>query len=151
MANPQSKADMDPSFERQLRQLKAHAASQYTARSTGGQNTWYRPVNWNGDPSDFDGLSDPFNRDTSNDALVNAISDAKNPGTVGDVVACSIMINYLSVLERGFRVRHTLRRVRATAHMMGREKGQGDDQGPFIQLGVEYVRGVLKQSKKVQS
>jgi hypothetical protein len=41
-----------------------------------------------------------------------------------------------------------MRRVRATAHVMGRDKGQGDDAGPFIQLGVEYVRGILKQAKK---
>jgi hypothetical protein len=139
---------MDPNFEKQLRGMKDHANRQYEARKSGGQTAWYRPKNWDGDPTNLEGLGEPFARDTSNDALVNAISDAKSPGTTGDVVACSVMINYLSVLERGFRVRHTMRRVRATAHVMGRDKGQGDDAGPFIQLGVEYVRGILKQAKK---
>lgn len=148
MATPQSKSAMDPNFEKQLRGLKDHSKSQYEARQSGGQTGWYRPKNWDGDPTNLEGLGVPFDRGTANDALVSAISDAKSPGTTGDVVACSVMINYLSVLERAFRVRHTMRRVRATAHVMGRDKGHGDDAGPFIQLGLEYVRGILKQAKK---
>lgn len=148
MADAKSKADMDPNFEKQLKKLRDHAKEQYDARKSGGQTKWFRPKHWEGDPTDLDGFIPPFDRDTSNDALVNAISDPKSPGTTGDVVACSVMINYLSMLQRAMVVRHTMRRVRATAHMMGRDKGHGDDQGPFIQLGLEYVRGILKQAKK---
>lgn len=141
---------MDPNFEKQLRNLKTHANNQYEARKAGGQIKWYRPLGWSGNPTDFDGMSEPFIREQINETLVSAISDPKSPGTTGDVIICSIMLNYLSVLERSLRVRHTLRRPRATAHAMSRDRGQGNDSGPFIQLGVEYVRSLLKQSKKAQ-
>lgn len=148
-AKPTSKADMDPNFEKHLRGLKDHAKDQeYENRRKGNQVKWYRPVGWNGDPFDYAGLHTPFDRKKANENLLDAIKDGNEPGTTGDVVACSVMIGVLAVQERAFRVRHTLRRCRATAHTLGRAKGQGDDKGPFVQLGIEYVRGILKQAKK---
>lgn len=139
---------MDPNFEKTLRSLKDQARQRYEARKTCGQAKWFRPPDWDGDPFNLEGLGEPFDRSAANEDLVSAISDPADPGTTGDVVACSVMINFLSVAERAFRVRQTLRRPRAAAHCMARERGHGDDSGPFVQLGVEYVRGLLKQAKK---
>ena len=145
---PQSKANMDPNFEKQLRKLKKGAKDKAEKLKKAGQVKHDRPENWNGDPFDYEGMKEPFKRDKANDDLVAAISDQNSPGTSGDVVAASVMINQLATLERAFRVRHTLRRCRATAQAAGRQQGQGDDKGPYIQLGVEYVRALLKQAKK---
>lgn len=146
-AAPVSKAQMDPNFEKQFRALKDHAAAKSVALQAGGQPRYFRPHGWAGDPADVEAMAVPFNRDAANQGLVDAISDHLNPGTTGDVVACSVMIDELSVMERAFRVRHTLRRCRGTAHTAGRLAGHGSPSGPFIQLGVEYVRAILKQAK----
>lgn len=148
MNTPKSKADVDPNFDKQLRALKEHARDAAEAGKTADQEKWHRPTGWNGDPTDVDGLGTPFDRKKANDDLVAAISDQDNPGVTGDVVATTLMIDALAVMERAFRVRHTLRRVRGAAHRLGRLGGQGDDKGPFIQLGVEHVRNVVKQAKK---
>lgn len=149
-AAPKSKADMDPKYEKQFRALKLHAAAKAEAMQVGGQVPYFRPFGWNGDPTDLEGLSVPFDRTVANQGLIAAISDHLNPGTTGDVVACSVMINELSVMERAFRTRHTLKRCRGSAHTAGRLAGHGTDTGPYTQLGIEYVRSILKQAKAGQ-
>jgi len=146
---PRSVADMDPNFEGRLRDLKEHAKEQSVALGKTEQRRIFVPRTWDGDPFSYETMSKPFERTKANEDLVKAISRQESPGTTGDVVACSTMINQLSVMERSFRVRHTLRRCRGSAHALGRTTGHGSDSGPFIQLGVEYVRALLRQAKKV--
>ena len=148
MAEPKSKAQMDPNFEKRLRDCKEAAAEEAAQRVSGGQSRWFRPTGWNGNPFDFAGLGVPFDRTVSTQGYLEAVKDAENPGTGGDVVATITMIEALSVMERAMRVRHTLRRTRATAHMLARKQLHGTDTGAFIQTGVEYVRSVLKQAKE---
>ena len=138
---------MDPNFEKQLRALKDHAKNEYAARSVGGQVRWFRPAEWNGNPFDYAGLHAPFARDHANQGILAAIKDPTSPGTTGDVVAAVTMIDALSAMEQSFKARHTLRRARAMAHHLGRKLGHGDDNGPLVQLGMEYVRTVLAQAK----
>ncbi len=147
MADPASKASMDPQFEKQLRKRKDDARAQHQAGVAGGQVRWCRPAGGAGTPFDYESLHAPFSREKANQDLVDAIKDPQNPGTTGDVVACSTMINRLSTMERAHKVRHTLRRCRATAHVLGRKLGHGSDTGPYLQLGVEYVRALLRQAK----
>lgn len=147
---PVSKVNMDPNFEKQLRKLRTDAAAEAAGRITGDQVKWDRPDGWAGDPFDYDGLHTPFSREQANQEMVLAIKDAKNPGTTGDVVAASTMINRLSCMERAFKVRHTLRRCRGTAHLASRKQGHGSEKGPYAQLGTEYVRALLRQAKKPQ-
>lgn len=147
---PKSKADMDPKYEKQLRKRKKDAKDEYDKRKKADQAKWDRPEEWFGDVFDYQGMHAPHDRQKANDDLVKAIKDGNDPGTTGDVVVCSTVINRLSTMERAFKVRHTLRRTRATAHMLGRKKGHGDDKGPYVQLGIEYVRALLRQAKKPQ-
>ena len=151
MADPVSRINMDPNFEKRLRDLRDHAAEQSTAVRDGGQRTYMTPEDWNGDPLDVEGLSVPFARTQANQQMIEAMADQSNPGTTGDVVAASLMISELAVMERAFRVRHTMRRPRAAAHTAARRQGHGSDTGPLIQLGVEYVRSVIQQAKKPNS
>ena len=144
---PRSRADMDPVYEKQLRKRRDDARQEYEGRSAAGQVRWERPVGWSGDTFDYAGLHAPFDRGRANQTLVEAVKDPDDPGTVGDVVVCSTVINRLSVMERAFKVRHTLRRCRAVAHVLARKRGHGDDRGPYVRLGLEYVRSLLRQSK----
>jgi hypothetical protein len=148
MADPVSKISMDPNFERRLRDLRDHAAEQSDAVVTGEQRTYFTPAGWNGDPLDVEGLSAPFTRTQANQQMIEAMANQNEPGTTGDVVAASVMVNELAIMERAFRARHTLRRCRATAHAQARLQGHGSDTGPLMQLGVEYVRSIIQQAKK---
>ena len=146
---PQSKANMDPRFETILREFMQKSKEEYQKRSSVQQQKWFRPDDWNGDIFDVEGMSAPFDRSAANSDYLAAVSDPSNPGTTGDIVATTTMIDYLAAIERAFRARF-MRRPRAMAHMLGRKKGHGTQRGPFIQCGVEYIRSVLKQAKVPQ-
>lgn len=145
-ATPQSKADVDPNFEKRIRDIKTQAAKEATARDTGAQTPWFRPEGWNGDLFDVEGLSEPYSREAANQAYLEAVKDPANPGTTGDVVATLTMIDELAAMERAMRLRH-MRRPRAVTHMLARKAGHGDDRGPITQCYLEYVRSILKQAK----
>ncbi len=145
---PVSKADMDPVFEKRFRELQQHAQTEYTQRRTGGQVKWDRPIDWNGNPFDFEGMHlPPFSREKANADYLKAVQNPDAPGTTGDVVATLTMIDVLAIMERAFRVRYTMRRPRGVAQLLGRKRGQGDAKGAFIESYVEYLRAVLEQSK----
>lgn len=148
MATPVSKVNMDKTYEKQLRNRKVASKLEAETKKIAVASKWDRPSNWSGDTSDYNSIHEAYSRQQANDELVQAISDPQAPGTTGDVVAASIMINRLSIMERAFKVRHTMRRCRATAHMLGRKQGHGSDSGPYGVLGIEYVRSVLRQSKQ---
>ncbi len=150
MADPQSKVDMDPKYEKQLRKRKQDAKKEADKRKQAKGAAWDRPEGWSGDTANYTDMHTPHDRQNANDGLIAAISKPSAPGTTGDVVAASIMINRLSVMERAFKVRHTLRRCRGMAHVIGRKLGHGNDNGPYGRLGVEYVRAVIQQSKAAQ-
>lgn len=143
----ESKVNMDPNFEKRFRDLQDHAKEEREERAKGGQVKWFRPEDWEGDLSDPDSITKPFERKQANDEGVSAIKTADSPGTTGDVVTAVTMIDTLSVMERAFRMRHMTSRPRAVAHMLGRKKGHGDSQGPFGQNGVEYVRGLMRAAR----
>lgn len=130
-------------YEKLVKSLQAHAATQEVKRETGGQVRWYRPPGWSGDPADYDAMSAPFAREGLNQGMIDAQKDADNPGGDGEIVAASQMIAHAAVFERAFRVRHTLRRRRGTALQAGRYRGHGSDSGPHVTLGIEPIREAL--------
>jgi hypothetical protein len=143
---PQSKADMDPKFEKRLRELAAHALQEYQKRRLGQQVLWFRPTEWNNDLFDPEGMAQPFDRSASNQGFINAVQTPSAPGTTGDLLVTTIQIEYLSCLERAFRARF-MTRMRAVPHMLGRKYGNGQQGGTFIQNGIEYIRSTLKQAR----
>lgn len=146
MATPKSKANVDPNYEKRIRDAKNHAAAEAESRDTGRQTKWSRPQGWDGNVFAVDGIAAPFSREAANQSFLEAVKDPENPGTGGDVVATLTMISTLAGMERARRLR-LMRRPRAIAHMIGRKAGHGDDRGPLVQCNIEYVRGVLKQGK----
>jgi len=146
---PSSVANMDPNFEGQLRTLRTQAQQEAQSRQQGQPTPWMMPERkaWSGDLFDSAGMHSPFDRTQANQDFVKAVSDATKPGVVGDLIATTTQVDYLATMERAFRMRHTMRRPRAVLLAAGRKTGHGDPQGTLTQCGVEYLRGILKESK----
>lgn len=144
---PQSIANIDPNYERRLRELREHAALEAAAAVSGEPVPWFRPAGWNGQPDDIATLGEQFSRNQANEDYLAACADPASPGTSGDLIATTTMIDYLASLEQGWRLRHTSR-VRAVAHAAGRKLGQGSDTGPFVQNGVEFIRSCLSRARE---
>jgi hypothetical protein len=147
LPTPVSKVQMDPNFEGQLRALQTQAAAEATARKTGDQAKWMRPTGWLGDAFDLAAMGVPFSRAAANTGYEAAVKDASAPGTSGDIIAATAMVDYLATMEQAFRARQTLRRCRATAHLIGRKVGHGDPRGPLVQCGIEWLAGVMAQAR----
>lgn len=147
---PKSKVDVDPNFDHQLQQLKNKTKAEAENMAIGGQVRWLRPLNWNGSVFDWEGMHAPFQRDVANAQFLSAVIDTESPGTVGDVMAATTMIDYLSVMERAFRMRHAERRSRMKAHMIGRKLGHGSTTGVFVEAGLEYLRRLVQRAKGLQ-
>jgi len=150
MNPPVSRVNMDPNYEKRCRDFTTAAATDATNLAVGGPTTWFRPGEWDGRLSGADyleNMSVPFSREAVTDDYVEALRDPDNPGTCGDIVAATTMVETLGVMERAFRARHTLRRIRATCHVVGRKQAHGTATGPFIQSNVEFMRNLLSRSK----
>lgn len=143
-----SKVNMDETFEFRIRELKAAAKSAAENGVLGQPAGWMRPEGMTGGLFDYDALAEPFSRDDVNQAYLNAVKDQNDPGVVGDVVAATTMLETLAAMQQSFVVRHTYRRPRATAHMLGRKRGHGSDAGPLAINYLEYVRTILAQAKQ---
>lgn len=151
MPTPSAKVNMDPNFEKRLREMQQHAQAESTARQTGERTKWYRPKDYAGDLTDYAEMETPFDREQANREGVDAVKDPQSPGVTGDTVAAVVQVETLSLMERAFRARHTMRRPRALAHVAARLKGHGDPTGPFVQNGIEFIRQVMAQARKPQA
>lgn len=152
-----AKADLDNTLSQQIKSLEQQANAEQQAELTGSQTQWMMPVlkpagipssqGWSGDLFDYKGMAEPFDRSQSNQALINAL-DASSPGTSGDLIITTLQVDWLACAERAFRARHTMRRPRAVAHAMGRKAGHGSDTGPLNQCVLQYINGLVSESKK---
>lgn len=145
---PQSKSDVDPNFEKQLRKLKTDSQTNGDALQQNEQTQWFRPEGWNGDVWDYDGMHEPFDRQKANSDFVQAIANPNSPGTSGDLIVATTQIDYLACLERAFRVRHAMPAPRLMMHAAGTMKGNGNDQGVFSLCGIEYIRRLVREAKQ---
>lgn len=146
---PQAKADIDPVFQTQLEALTRACARAAEFVAQGGIPQWMMPEQlggWTGDLNDREGMARAFNHDQSDQWYVDATSDAKNPGTTGDLVVATTQIDQLAVMRRAFLARHGYDRRRCLVMMAGRLEGLGSPEGVFAQ-NIEYINRLLKSSK----
>jgi hypothetical protein len=146
---PESKAEVDPVFEDQIKKLRERAKDEAEARTGGDSTQWNMPdlQDWDGDLFAIEEISDAFKREDANDKFEEAVKDATNPGVAADLGALTLQVDYLGCMERAFRARHASRRPRTMAHMTGRRKGHGDERGTLTQMDLEFVRNLVKQAK----
>jgi hypothetical protein len=145
-AQPSKKSDVDPNFEKQLNELQQDARVEGQNRIKNDQVKWMAPLNWAGDPFDYDKIAEAFNRNKANEQYEEAVKDPQSPGNAGDLVATTTQIDFLGTMERAFRARYTHSFSRSVALAAGRRKGHGADKGTFKQSALQYVRGILKQA-----
>ena len=81
-----------------------------------------------------------------NEELVDAVKDAESPGNVGDLINTNTQIEYLAMVERAFRARHTMSFPRGVAHASARRHGQGGDKGPLKFSVMKYLEDLQKMS-----
>jgi len=142
-----SQADIDNTFSDQATQLRT-VAKQEADNWTGAKAVdYYLPKlgDWDGDLSNVDGISKAFKRDDINQAYSKLADKAE--GVLGDGVVLATQADWLALLERAYRARNLMTPIRALAHATARRKGHGQQTGLFGQGVLEYLRGVLKQSK----
>ena len=147
---PQARSDSDPVLETQIKALEKQAEAEGLNRPQGKQTQWMRPTAQQGSTGDIFDMTDmglPFNRDQSNAWFVEAIKDATNPGSVGDMIVTTTQIDYLAIMERSFRSRQAYSRAKAMLHMSARKAGHGHDNGPLVQAVLEHVRALVKKNK----
>jgi len=145
---PTPKVEMDPNFEKQINARASDAKKEHEKLVLTGQVPWDKPEEWDGDPHDWEKMKDPFKREKANDQFEEAVKDPESPGTSSDLIAATTQIDYLAVMERAFRARHTMSAfqfARPVSHHLTRKRGHGDPKGPFKQAVLQYVRGTLGQ------
>ena len=153
--NATMKSNLDPLFTKQVQKL-AERAQEQKERVKGVQVKWMMPEkeDWSGDMFQLQSMEGMFGKagrghgEKLADMAEDVLSDGNKPGMAGDIIAISTQADYMAMMERAFRCRHTMRRPRAWTHAAGRHKGQGKPQGAFKQGAMEYVSGILKMMSK---
>ena len=89
-----------------------------------GQREWYLPEAWLStvDLHDIQALMTGFDRTAINDNYIQCMSDAGNPGTIGDVISLKQQLDYNAAEERALRLRHASV-IRTMTHACGRRRG----------------------------
>lgn len=149
MAEPTSKAQVSPTFARNLEKLAEAGTNIYDAVTAGKQRRW---IDLHSEGHDFDpiydpnGLSETFSRKEVAKDVYAATADGESPGVVGDLIAVALQGDYLACQERAYRMR-TLAWQRAVYHAAARRGGHGHPAGLFRRGVLGHITKILKASK----
>lgn len=140
------KSSISPILQELIRDLATQAEKEQEKRRENKQCEWQMPVKngWSGDLFKWKELDKPFDAKKPNDELEKAIKDPENPGNGGDLVNTNTQIEYLAMMERAFRARHTMTFPRAVAHCSARRNGQSKEGGPLKQSLLKYLEDLQK-------
>ena len=150
--NASKKSNMSEVLSQLIETLASQCTETATARKDGNQSKWLMPdkgqSGWNGDLFDFAGINKPFDSEKPNQELIDAIKDVDSQGVSGDLVSSQVSIEYLAVLERAFRQRHTQSFPRAVLHGGARKYGLGADAGVLKWVILKYLQDIQKMSAR---
>lgn len=115
-------------FSERIDDLSQTLATQLAESRLGAKpRPWYLPKGWkdeNRDVLDVPNLHLPdFNRDDLNRRYVECMTPPV--GTVGDIIALKLQIDYMAAEERALRLRHATP-IRCIAHSLARRKGHAE-------------------------
>jgi hypothetical protein len=139
--------EFDPVIENILKKFRDLLKADAEALPNAGQSSWLMPPpeKWEGDLSDFEGISSMFERLRANEQFQKAVEKAEAPGVTGDMVVTTLQIAYMQAIERAFRCRHTMSRTRAVMQLSARKAGHGNNQGALSQA-MAYVRNLMAEA-----
>lgn len=112
-------------FSNYLRELRQQARKMVDGYAASGQRGWQIPTLVT-DLFDLIGISDGFDRQNINTNYETVMLDPDKPGTVGDVIMLKQQIDYLTMAERAFRLRH-ITPCRAAAFATGTRDGHSTE------------------------
>jgi hypothetical protein len=148
--NESKKSQMSEVLSKLIETLSAQCLEAAEARKAGSQAKWVMPSkddsDWQGDLFDFASIVSAFDSSEPNQQFLDAIKDKDSPGVVGDLINCQVSLEYLAVLERAFRQRHTQSFSRSVLHGGARKYGLGRDTGVFKWVILKYLQDVQKMS-----
>jgi len=133
----------DPAIQALLELIRCRCSQihLYLAGTTQPRRWMIPPLRgWDGNPFNISDMQLPFDRTNINveaDNNLNALT-----GTVGIGGGKSLQINCLGMLERSFRQRHQSN-VRALAHVAGRRKAHGEQNGIHTGDILSYLQNIL--------
>lgn len=163
LPKPVARVGHDPILYATLDSLRDQAKAESEATLKGEQSKWMMPLTkeevaaklktsadegWDGDMSNFQDMEKPFDRKQTGEWFVDATKDPTSPGTTGDLIVAVLQSDYLGIMERSFRARHTMSRARAMCHAMGRKRGHGDGTGPLSKSVRDYISSLIKETRK---
>lgn len=101
---------------------------------------------WTGNPTDHDGLTDAFSRESLDEQFGDIIQDPENKGVSGDLQAITLQGDMLAAYERATRSR-LMSKPRAMLHAAARKRGHGSIGGPVTKGFVETIASIMNKSK----
>ena len=133
-------AQVDPGLLQLLLALTGQSNNNADAATLNAQRQWMTPTlnGWSGDVLDVAGMHAPFDRTDMNAAYTEMLS-TPGAGKVSDAQAWKMQIDYIAVMERAFRTRHSTR-IRAVAHNTARKAGHGNARGLFLNTVLGYAQ-----------
>ena len=150
MAKPKSsqKSSIAPILNELMDELVEQASKESDDRKQNKQCKWVMPPkkDWSGNLFKWKELDKPFDSEKPNKELVDAIKDPENPGNAGDLINTNTQIEYLAMMERAFRARHTMTFPRGVAHCCARRNGQSKEGGPLKRSVLKYLEDLQKMS-----
>jgi hypothetical protein len=142
-----SVAEVRDNFSGFVDSLKTAAETAASSVLDGGQYEWPKPNDWNGDVTDLEGMSEPFDREEHSEDVRSAIKDATSPGTLGDLQVSTLQGDYLAIAEQMLRMRNCSP-IRAAVHAAARRKGHASDSGPIVRGMKGYIENILRVAKE---
>ena len=136
-----SKGRIHDVFTTVITDLAAQATAQAAALRGTGLSDWNRPTGVT-DPLDVPGTTAGFDRAAINTNYGQVIGSAA-AGTIGDVVALKVQVDYVAVVERAFRARHCTP-VRLLGFAAARRRGHGNGAGVLVAGVLGFAQDALK-------
>ena len=142
MAHGTTKSAVDDNFKNYLGKLKQHAQVLQNAHQGKTQRRWFGLVPDGNDPKP---LPDPLLDRAALNTMYNEATLANDVGTLGDVGAVKLQIDYLAAAERAQRIQNcSMPRAFALAHARRFGQGQGnlftDGPGGIISVVSNTIR-----------
>lgn len=130
-------------FSKRLADLRTQSAECAQFMLAGQPRAWMVPTDWETGPFNIAAIHTPsFDRTQINENYIQVHAGADSGGAVGDAAAIRLQLDYVAILERGFRSRHASR-VRCLAHGAARLAGHGHSGGAYG-FAQNHVAGMLK-------
>lgn len=132
---------LDPVFVQLMTAMLNDAIKASVSGRNQGLSVWFLGDTslWSGDPLDIASIAAAFSRAKVGTSYSDTLTS--EDGTVGDAASCTLQSDYLAMVERAFRMRHSSP-IRSEAHATARKLGHSAI-GGCIDRVKEYAQSLI--------